>query len=179
MEYMLVPLRRYADFSGRSRRMEYWMWKLFLFLVGIAFWVVMMVVGGAALAAGDPQAMVAAGGGVMIVMLIYLLFGLAVIIPDLAVTVRRLHDTNRTGWWILAPLVPYLVATVAMIGSGSTGEQGGIAAGGVFALVAMLVAFVLCIMLLVFMFLDGTLGPNRFGPDPKGASEADHRQTFA
>jgi uncharacterized membrane protein YhaH (DUF805 family) len=179
MHYMLMPLRRYADFSGRSRRMEFWMWKLFVFLVGMAFSVVMIAVGGASLAGGDPESIAAAGGSMMIVMLVYLLFGLAVFIPDLAVTVRRLHDTNRTGWWILAPFVPYAVGIAAIVGGGSTGAQDGATAGGVVGLVAMLVAVVLGIVLLVFMFLEGTRGPNRFGPDPKGATDGDHRRTFA
>jgi uncharacterized membrane protein YhaH (DUF805 family) len=177
---MFMPLRRYADFSGRSRRMEFWMWKLFVFLVGVAFWILMIaMIGGAAFTSNDPQAIAAAGGGAMIVMLLYMLFGLAIFIPDLAVTVRRLHDTNRTGWWILAPLVPYLVGIVAMIGGVSTGEQTGAAAGGIVMLVAMLAAFVLAIVLIVFMFMEGTRGPNRFGSDPKGAADDDHRRTFA
>src|SRR3954465_2576628 len=69
MEYMFMPLKRYAEFSGRSRRMEYWMFFVFQFLIGIAFWVLMMIVGGAAMmGGGGPGALMAAGGGIMIVM---------------------------------------------------------------------------------------------------------------
>src|SRR5688500_1499893 len=114
MEYMLMPLKRYADFSGRSRRMEFWMWQVFQILVYFAMMVLMMLLGGGMMmAAADPNAVAAAGGGVLILGAIYLIYILAVFIPSLAVAVRRLHDTDRTGWWILAPLAPYLLVIVA------------------------------------------------------------------
>jgi uncharacterized membrane protein YhaH (DUF805 family) len=179
MKYMLMPLRRYADFSGRSRRMEFWMWKLFTFLIGIVVWILIMSMIGGAAFANDPQALAAAGGGAMIVIMLYGLFALATLIPDLAVTVRRLHDTDRSGWWILAPLLPYIVALVSALGGAASGDQNGLAAGGLIAGIAMLAALVLGIVLLVFMFLEGTRGPNRFGPDPKGATDDEHMRTFA
>jgi uncharacterized membrane protein YhaH (DUF805 family) len=174
MEYMFLPLKRYAEFSGRSRRMEYWMWIVFQFLVGIAFWVLMMVVGGAALigaGAHSPGAVMAAGGGIMIVGALWALFGLAMIIPGLAVAVRRLHDTNRSGWWILAPIAGYILVWIG-VGMAASGSS----MGSVLATVGMLVAAVLGLTVLVFMFLDGTQGPNRYGPDPKGRADA---QVFA
>src|SRR5882762_6188096 len=100
MDWMLMPLRRYAEFSGRSRRMEFWMWQLFKFLFGSAMF------------SGDPSQMVAAMGSMMLLWGLVMIFWLAIFIPDLAVTVRRLHDTNRSGWWILAPLVPYVIGIV-------------------------------------------------------------------
>jgi len=180
MDWMLMPLKRYADFSGRSRRMEFWMWQLFQLLIYVGVIVIVMVLGGGAMMGGDPSAMVAAGGGILIVMMIYLLYCLAVIVPSIAVAVRRLHDTNRTGWWILAPLGPYLIAFVlaAMAAAASSGENAGAAMGaiGIIALVCMLAALVLAIVLLVFYFLDGTPGPNNYGADPKGR---DVSQTFS
>jgi uncharacterized membrane protein YhaH (DUF805 family) len=172
MEYMFLPLKRYAEFSGRSRRMEYWMFVVFQFLLGMAFSVVIMVVGGAAMmSVGDPRGMMAAGGAVVIVWALYMLICLALFIPALAVAVRRLHDTNRSGWWVLAPLAPYVLT---LIGAGMA--AGGSKAGGLLALVGGLGAVVLAITLLVFLFLDGTMGPNRYGPDPKGRADA---QVFA
>jgi len=172
MEYMFMPLKRYAEFSGRSRRMEYWMWFVFLVLLYIAFWVLAMVIGGAALMTGDPRAAMAAGGGMMIIGALFFLIWLALLIPGIAVGVRRLHDTDRTGWWLLAPIAPYILVWIgaAMAISGSTGI------GGILSLIGMLGAVVLGITLIVFMFLDGTKGPNRYGPDPKGRADA---QVFA
>lgn len=169
MNWMLMPLKRYAEFNGRSRRMEFWMWKLFVFLVGMVFWTLMMIIGGAALASGDANGLAAAGGGMIAIMGLYMLFALGIFIPDLAVTVRRLHDTDRTGWWILAPLGPYIVAFIAMFGGAASGSQEGMATGGLIGVVAMLAVLVLGIVLLVFLFLDGTPGPNRYGEDPKAA----------
>jgi uncharacterized membrane protein YhaH (DUF805 family) len=118
---MTMPLRRYAEFSGRSRRKEYWM---FFLLLMIAF-VVVGIVEGALGMAGT----VGPYGPLSILLI------LAVFIPSLAVGVRRLHDTGRSGWWLLIGLVPLL--------------------GG--------------IVLLIFYVLEGTRGPNEYGPDPKDA----------
>ena len=132
MEWMLMPLKRYADFSGRSRRMEFWMWQLFKFAVVFGVMILMMILGGAALMGasdGGPHAVMAAGGVVLILYLLLLLFGLAIIIPDIAVTVRRLHDTDRSGWWILAPVAPYIVVFLAAGFAGSFARIGGVAGG--------------------------------------------------
>lgn len=169
MDYMLMPLRRYADFSGRSRRMEFWMWKLFLLLVGIGFFVLMMIVGGGAAAMGammgDTEAVRGVGAGMLAVMALYALVSLAFLIPDIAVTVRRLHDTDRSGWWILAPLLPYAVGVIAIL-AGGVGRDA-VSTGATVGTIAMLAAAVLGLILLVFMFLEGTRGSNRYGPDPK------------
>ena len=177
MDWMLMPLRRYADFSGRSRRMEYWMWVLFQVMIYIAFVIVLMVFGGGMMMmTGDPTSMMAAGGIVMILSGLYFIWWLATLIPGIAVAVRRLHDTNRSGWWILAPVVPYFLAFFMVFGAAASGSQGGLAAGGIFGMLCILAALVLGLTLLVFMFLEGTKGPNKYGPDPKGA---DTGQVFA
>ncbi len=178
MEWMVMPLKRYADFSGRSRRMEFWMWQLAKFLVSIVIWVVFFALaGGAILTAGnDPSAVVAAGGIVILFSFVILILALAIIVPDIAVAVRRLHDTNRSGWWFLAPIVPYIVFWItfgAAATSGASPEEmvsGGV---GMLGLLCLLAVFVLALVLIVFYFLDGTPGPNRFGPDPKGRGGAE------
>lgn len=177
MDWMLMPLRRYADFSGRSRRMEYWMWIVLQVIIYVAVMVLTMIFGGGAMMMmGDPTSAMAAGGIIMVILGLYFIWELAVLIPSIAVGVRRLHDTNRSGWWILAPIAPYLVAIVSMMGAATSGSQGGMAAGGIITLVCMLAALVLGLTVLVFMFLEGTKGPNKYGPDPKGA---DTGQVFA
>lgn len=168
---MLLPLKRYAEFSGRSRRMEYWMFFLFQALVSTALMILLISVGGAALfSGGDPTALAAAGGSFMLIMGLYGLFSLAMLIPSIAVGVRRLHDTNRTGWWLLAPLAPYILMFVAVGLSASSPDSG---AAGILAMVGGLAVLALGITLLVFMFLEGTRGPNRYGPDPKGRAPAE------
>lgn len=128
MEWMLMPLRRYAEFSGRSRRKEYWMFMLFVVLVSVALSLVLPIIG---LSANEEGSLFGAGGAVLIILV---LFYLALLIPSIAVQVRRFHDQDKSGWFVLLNLIPYL--------------------GG--------------IIVLVFMCLEGTRGPNRYGPDPKG-----------
>jgi uncharacterized membrane protein YhaH (DUF805 family) len=171
MHWMLMPLRRYAEFSGRSRRMEYWMWVLFQFLIGLAVMVLMVLAGGSALMSGDPAAMMAMGGVALLIYGLYLILALVFFIPNLAVTVRRLHDTNRSGWWILAPLAPYLLMIVAASMAISSPDSAGFA--GMLGLIAMLAVLVLGITVLVFLFLEGTRGPNQYGADPKAESAGD------
>lgn len=170
MEWMLMPLRRYADFQGRSRRMEFWMFQLFTWLLWMVLIILFLVIGGAALFAsgglenGEPteSSLAALGGGALLILGIAVIMWLALLIPSLAVTVRRLHDSNRTGYWILAPMIPNVVAVVAQ-------AQDMRALG----LIASLFQFGLAITLLVFYFLPGTTGENRFGPDPKGGTDFD------
>ena len=189
MNWMLMPLKRYADFSGRSRRMEFWMWQVFKLLIGMVFVVICMVMFGAAFAtmgsSKDPAQLIAASGGVLVVMMIYMIFGLAILIPDIAVAVRRLHDSNRSGWWFLAPIASYFIGVmvfgvIAGVGAGMGPDNqvgtGLLATSGIIGLVWLLVTLGLWLTLIIFWFLDGTPGPNKYGPDPKGR---DASQVFA
>lgn len=164
MEYMFLPLKRYAEFSGRSRRMEYWMFFLFLCLLWVAFFVLATAVAGAALmSGGGVSSIMAMGGGVVIILLLAFVLWLALLIPSLAVGVRRLHDTERSGWW-LGGLLIVDVANGVLRGTGS---------GGALTTVIGLVVLVWVVVLLVFYCLDGTKGPNKYGPDPKGGVNAE------
>ena len=92
MEWMLMPLKRYAEFSGRSRRMEFWMWVVFQFLIGLAFIILMVALGGAAImssdvGSGDLGGAMAMGGIMLILYLLYFLVQLAFLVPGLAVTI--------------------------------------------------------------------------------------------
>lgn len=151
MEWMLMPLKRYADFSGRSRRKEYWMYLLFLIIVGIAIGVVEALLGLSATVANTGP--------------ISALFSLATLVPSIAVSVRRLHDTDRSGWWVLLPLLPYGALLVGVFTTNAA-----------LLIIGGLAVFAAASALLVFMCIDGTRGPNRFGGDPKGA---DHNEVFA
>ena len=165
MEWMLMPLKRYAEFSGRSRRKEYWMFVLGVFLLYLVLMVLILAVGGLAGAAMQPGAVPSMTGMLMSMGVFGLIIGiiwLALLIPSLAVSVRRLHDTDRTGWWILAPYAPMILAMV-FAGMQST----------TLALLFNLLSLAGGIALLVFMLLEGTKGPNRFGEDPKGAANAE------
>ncbi|HEX7381690.1 MAG TPA: DUF805 domain-containing protein, partial [Nevskiaceae bacterium] len=91
MKWFMLALRRYAQFSGRSQRAEYWYFVLFY----VVIYAVLRIVDGGVGSLGSGHSMGVLAG----------LFVLATFIPSWAVCVRRLHDTNRSGWWVLISLV--------------------------------------------------------------------------
>jgi len=103
MNWYLTVLKKYADFNGRARRTEYWMFVLFNFLAMIALAILAVVLGSISQTLGT------------IGYLLYVLYALAVIVPSLAVTVRRLHDTGKSGWFILLNLIPLVGPLIVLI----------------------------------------------------------------
>jgi uncharacterized membrane protein YhaH (DUF805 family) len=108
--------RNYVGFKGRAARSEYWYWTLFVYLLLIVAWLIDMTVFGFNTTGVNPMTVLAS---------------LATLLPTLAVSARRLHDVDRSGWWAL------LIFT--MVGY---------------------------IVLIYWACLRGTVGANRFGPDP-------------
>lgn len=101
-------------------------------------------------------------------------FAVLTIVPSFAVTARRLHDSNRRAWWIMAPIAFFAGAFLALALSILAG-WGGIALG----IVLILSPFVGLLALFVLLCLQGSRGPNRFGPDPRDpASVADLTEVF-
>jgi len=159
MNWMLMPLRRYADFSGRSRRKEFWMFQLLNLLVYAAL-VVLFSTGFAwADLAENAQSVEAGatspvqalnmvgplfwvGAGLMVI------WALGTFIPALAVTVRRLHDRGFSGWWYAGLLIAGFIPVVNLV-----------------ALLGYLVLF-------VFLLLPGEQGANKWGDDPKDPGQA-------
>ncbi|MEA5123110.1 DUF805 domain-containing protein [Xanthomonas floridensis] len=127
MEWMLLPLKRYADFQGRSRRKEYWMFMLLQVII-LAVLVTLFAIAAAVMGNDSGPGPLAWLVGAVIGIAV-----LALIVPSIAVTVRRLHDQNKSGWFYLISFVPYI--------------------GG--------------FIVLVFMCLEGTPGPNQYGESPK------------
>ena len=118
MNYYIDVLKKYVVFGGRAARKEYWMF--FLFNVIISF-VVAIVDGIAGTTFETSGSAGAASGGVL-----QSLYALAVFLPSLGVTFRRLHDTGKSGWWVLISLVPFvgwIVLLVFMILDGDPGAN--------------------------------------------------------
>jgi uncharacterized membrane protein YhaH (DUF805 family) len=112
MNWYLEVLKKYAVFSGRARRKEYWYFFLFNIIINIVLTVLDVVIGifSAELGMG----------------LLGMLYTLAVLIPSIAVSVRRLHDTDRSGWWLLIfliPLIGAIVLLIFMVKDGNPGEN--------------------------------------------------------
>ncbi len=115
MYWYLKVLKNYANFSGRARRKEFWMF-------GLIHFIIMMVLYGLIIAAGalggeEGTLMLAAMG-------LYGLYALFILIPGIAVIVRRLHDIGRTGTWWLIGFVPFIGAIVLLIFAVTDSEPG-------------------------------------------------------
>jgi len=107
MEWYITVLKKYAVFSGRARRTEFWMFVLINLVISLAL--------------GFIEGMVGSPG------IVGMLYSLAVLIPGIAVSVRRLHDTGRTGWWLLLsfiPLIGAIVLIVFMAQDGNSNDNG-------------------------------------------------------
>lgn len=116
MEWMLLPLKRYADFNGRSRRMEYWMFTL----LQVIFLIVAAALGGL-LGAFDQ------GGGTFgsVVLGIFVLAWLGLFfIPTIAVSVRRFHDQDKSGWFYLLSFIPYAGGIIVFVFMCLKGTEG-------------------------------------------------------
>jgi uncharacterized membrane protein YhaH (DUF805 family) len=112
MNWYLQVLKKYAVFSGRARRKEYWMFVLFNIIFAIVAIIFDNILG---------TAIENVGYG-----LFYILYSLAIIIPAIAVGVRRLHDTEKSGWWLLISLIPLIGAIwliVLLATAGTAGEN--------------------------------------------------------
>lgn len=104
MEWYTMVWQKYAQFDGRSRRKEYWMFTLFNIIVCCVLYGGLL----AAFFAGQRMAGILIG-------CVYVAYALAVLVPGIAVSIRRLHDTNKSGWWILINLVPLVGGIIFLV----------------------------------------------------------------
>jgi uncharacterized membrane protein YhaH (DUF805 family) len=148
---MILPYRRYFDFHGRSRRLEYWWFFVFWVILAIAFGIaaVATIAGNLqAMMQGSASAFAGVGAAFWTLLALFGLFFIGSLIPMIAVQVRRLHDLGVSGWWYLA----YVAGGVVLPEVPNVGN----ALNGLLAL-----------GWIVWMFFPGTQGPNRYGEDPK------------
>jgi uncharacterized membrane protein YhaH (DUF805 family) len=160
MNSYTTAMRRYLDFSGRSSRSEFWLFVLFTVII----FVVAMILDRFVLGSEGPG-------------LLYFIAAIVHLIPGISVSVRRLHDIDRTGLWVLlfwlAPLLVSLVGIILMGGSVlmmMSGDQTGMAAGfatmGAGFLLIAIVDIIIAIIAIVFYVTAGTPGTNTYGPAP-------------
>ncbi|OOG45738.1 DUF805 domain-containing protein [Rhodanobacter sp. C01] len=101
--YLKCIKNHYADLDGRARRTEYWMFYLVNLIIVIVLALISRAMGSQVLST---------------------LYGLAVLVPHIAVAVRRLHDTGRTGWWLLIALIPVIGWIWIIVLLATNGDQG-------------------------------------------------------
>ena len=105
MEWYLKVLKNYVGFSGRARRKEYWMFTLFTIIVTIVLAILDTMIGSE-------------------IGILGLLYGLGVLLPSFAVSFRRLHDIDKSAWWLLIALVPLIGAIVLLVFACMEGTRG-------------------------------------------------------
>src|SRR5450759_3053967 len=144
MNWYLEVLKKYAVFEGRARRKEYWYFLLFNIIIGIILAVIDFMT-------GTFNEKIGMG-------LLGVIYILAVLMPGIAVAVRRLHDTNRSGWWLFIALVPLISALMLPVFK---------VQGSVWFLLIALFQFLGAIVVLIFMVKDSQSGENQYGLNPK------------
>lgn len=175
MKYFLYCLKHYADFSGRASRSEFWYFQLFNFLIEIGIYLIVLAI----------KEVIGIDLGFL-----RFVYPIALFIPNLAVSARRLHDTNRSGWWQLLTIITglimygfvmtfaYLLCLYVIWGEDMRGFT-------IFReeklLSVLLFVSITChiaaeILLLVWYCRDSQQGVNRFGPNPKEGNNADPDQ---
>ena len=148
MDWAFLPLQRYFTFYGRSPRAEYWWFCLFQVAMSLITLMIDLLLG-----LGVPGAPISTG----------MLLGLALFFPSLAVSVRRLHDINRSGWTILLYSALYVVPLVV----------GGFLSVflGFIGVVVMVIGVLLVSANYIFLMAsEGNPGENAYGPNPYGLS---------
>ncbi len=101
MNWYLKCLSNYATFSGRARRTELWMYYLFNYIFALVIYFVSVIL-----------VAITAESAFLSILIIYIL---AVLVPGIAVTIRRLHDTGRSGWWYFISFIPFVGVIVLIV----------------------------------------------------------------
>ena len=102
MEWYQMALKRYAEFNGRSRRKEYWMFTLYNIVITMVLYVAGLL-------------LLMRGSIAMVFFGLAIIYWLAVLVPGLAVCVRRLHDIDKSGWFILVSLIPAVGGIILLV----------------------------------------------------------------
>ena len=151
-------LRQYVGFAGRATRAEYWWWVLGIVVMHILLSTLDGIIFGF-----EPDS----------VRLLDPVFGLATLLPSLAVTARRLHDIGRTGWWQLAWIVLGILGVIPLVVAVVLAFLGGVSWAAAIgqALVGLVISLAIWIGLVVWQIWwlasQGQAGPNRHGADPR------------
>jgi uncharacterized membrane protein YhaH (DUF805 family) len=168
MKWYLMAFRKYAVFSGRSRRKEFWNFLLFHILCSILARFLDEIAG-----TNFPSQGTMGGGKVL------LIYNLIVLIPAIALTVRRFHDIGKSGWvYFLFLSTLFLVSTVyttysAMMILKYKSFENLFEVGDFVLASAGFLLFIICaaVWILIMMVREGNHGSNKYGPDPKGAED--------
>lgn len=153
MHWYTDVLRKYAVFSGRASRKEYWMFFLWNIIISFFIGVVIGIITASTGISKDSGDFIQA------------IYSLAIMVPSVAVCFRRLHDTGRSGWWLGGELIFIAVSVLVTVGLVLMGAN--IVLLILIPFVFIPVIAIYSIMLIVFLIQKGTAGENKYGSDPK------------
>ena len=159
IQWALRSLKRYFHFQGRAPRPEFWWFFVFYIVISLAARLVDRFM---KLSGIGPYGW------------LYVIVGLALVIPFCSATTRRLHDIDRSGWWLLVAFVPQFLNGWRI---GAAAHRGVDPSAGSMAVVFGAMSIIGTIILLIALCFPGTKGPNRHGPDPY--EESDLEEVFA
>jgi len=103
MSWYIQVLKKYAVFSGRARRKEIWYFVLISYIISTVLWWIDSLIGTYQI------------DNLWTIYVLFSLYGLAVLLPSIGVSIRRLHDTGRSGWWIFIGLIPLIGAIILLV----------------------------------------------------------------
>jgi uncharacterized membrane protein YhaH (DUF805 family) len=148
--YKKVVFENYANFNGRARRSEYWYFVLMNMIIST---VTVMIDRALGLKFG-----------------VNLVYGIAVFIPTLSVSVRRLHDISKIGWILLISYIAIIICAVGLVlGMLTLGSS----SFSIWFSIPIIVMVAICIWMLVLFVTEGNEGKNKYGSDPKNIFDED------
>lgn len=166
MKWYLKVLRQYADFNGRARRTEFWMFTLFSFIFSMLLSVVDIFLSfGTIDYAGFLDLLLPENSSLLTLSTLYYFL---VLIPSIAVSVRRLHDVGKSGWFLLVPITSIFISlflTLFIFGSVHSNVPESISV--LVFVIGTLASYGACIWLLVLFLKDSQPVENKYGPNPK------------
>lgn len=155
--WYFLAFKKYFTLQGRARRSEYWFFSLFNLIAYVIFGIVDAIL-------GTDVVIFESDSEIVSISLISVVYSLIALIPGITVSVRRLHDIGRSGWWLWSPLLAIVVFLLCMLIGVTTG---GLISSGTSVAISFITLIGLVITIFVFSVLDSQPFTNQYGPNPK------------
>lgn len=115
IEAIKLGFRKYTAFAGRATRAEFWWWYLFTMIVFVPVYFVALIVAAASTPSSSSSSSSGGSGIALVLFLLLFVVGLALLLPTISVIVRRLHDTDKSGWWYWISAVPFVGGLILLV----------------------------------------------------------------
>jgi uncharacterized membrane protein YhaH (DUF805 family) len=115
VEAIKLGFAKYGTFAGRATRAEYWWWYLFTMVLFVPLYLIALIMTAVSVESGSGQSSSAGSGVSLVLFLVLFVVALALLVPTISVLVRRLHDTDRSGWWYWISVVPFVGGIILIV----------------------------------------------------------------